>query len=184
MEKHHVCPAWAGYILLLPVRKLRHNPYKILSPYVRKGMAVMDYGCAMGYFSIPLAKMTGTEGKVYCVDIQEKMLSKLQRRAAKYNVADTIEPLQVDKNYNPEALAGKLDLVLLFFVVHELPNQQQLFNDLFKMLKSGGKILFAEPNGHVKPDDFERSLQMAQKAGLRIMEEKPVIKGLRAFLIK
>jgi ubiquinone/menaquinone biosynthesis C-methylase UbiE len=184
MEKVHICPVWIGYTFLLPVRKFQHDPHKILAPYVKEGMTVMDYGCAMGYFSIPLAKITGPEGIVYCVDIQEKMLANLHKRAAKHNVSDVIKLLQVDKSFHPGELTEKLDFVLLFFVVHEVPDKKQLFGDLHKMLKPGGKILFAEPKGHVKPADFEKSLLQAEETGLKVSEEKPMRRSLCALLIK
>ena len=113
MEKQHICPWWLGYTFLLPIRKYQHNPQRILGPYVKEGMIVMDYGCAMGYFSIPLARMTGAKGTVYCVDIQEKMLAKLQKRAVKYNVSNVIKLLQVGKNFNADELLEKLDILRL-----------------------------------------------------------------------
>jgi 2-polyprenyl-3-methyl-5-hydroxy-6-metoxy-1,4-benzoquinol methylase len=54
-----VCPIWVGYLLASPVRKLYQNPKKILGAYVREGMKILDIGCAMGFFSLPLAEMTG-----------------------------------------------------------------------------------------------------------------------------
>lgn len=184
MEKLRICPVWLGYTFLLPIRKYQHNPQKILGPHIKEGMTVMDYGCAMGYFSIPLAKMTGSQGTVYCVDIQEKMLENLQRRAVKFNVSAVIKPLKVGKNFNPDELLEKLDFVLLFAVVHEVPDKKLLFNSLYKMLKPGGKILFAEPKGHVKSVDFEKSLHLTREAGFKVMDEKPMRKGWSAFLSK
>ncbi len=184
MEKQRLCPVWVAYTFLLPVRRLQHDPKKILSPHIKEGMTVMDYGCAMGYFSIPLAGMTGPEGTVYCVDIQEKMLSNLRKRAEKYNVSGIIKLLMPGKNYDSGELAEKLDFVLLFFVVHEVADKKQLFADLYRMLKPGGKILFAEPKGHVTLSDFEKSLQLSREAGLIVSDEKPQHKGLSAFLIK
>lgn len=182
--KHSVCPWWLGYTFLIPFRKYQHDPYKIIGPHLKRGMTVMDYGCAMGYFSIPLAKMTGSKGTVYCVDIQKKMLTKLRNRAEKHNVSAVIKTLQVGENYNPTELKERLDFVLLFMVAHEVPDQATLFNDLYSMLKPGGKILFFEPQGHVKPDDFEKSLQLANAVGFKVSEEKPLKKGLGEFLVK
>jgi ubiquinone/menaquinone biosynthesis C-methylase UbiE len=166
------------------MRKFQHDPYKILGPHIKQGMTVMDYGCAMGYFSIPLAKMTGSKGMVYCVDIQEKMLVKLKKRAVKQGVSPVIKTLMVGKNYNISELKNKLDFALLFMVAHEVTDPANLFNDLFTMLKPGGKILFFEPRGHVKPEDFEKSLILAKSAGFKISEEKLKPKSLSAFLVK
>lgn len=182
--KNRVCPWWLGYTFLIPIRKYQHDPKKIVGPHIKPGMTVMDYGCAMGYFSIPLAKMTGSQGNVYCVDIQDKMLTKLKKRAIKFGVSPVIKPLLVGKNYNVSELKGKLDFSLLFMVVHEVPDKKQLFTDLYSMTKAGGKVLFAEPKGHVTTDDFEKSMQLARTAGFKVSEEKPMQKGLCAFLVK
>ena len=77
----HVCPVWVGYLLASPLRKIFQNPDKILSAYVKEGMKVLDIGCAMGFFSLPMARMVGSGGKVICVDIQPNMLSSLKKRA-------------------------------------------------------------------------------------------------------
>lgn len=144
----------------------------------------MDYGSAMGYFSIPLAKMTGTTGRVYCVDIQEKMLSNLKRRAVKFGVSGVITPLQVGVDYQPVDLQDKLDFMLLFAVVHEVPDQAGLFRDAFHMLRSGGKIVFAEPKGHVSPEAFQDSIKIALDTGFVLSDEKPMKKGFAVVLLR
>ncbi len=181
---NHVCPVWLAYTFLLPLRKYQHNPEKILSPYIRDGMNVMDYGCAMGWFSIPMARMTGDNGKVYCVDIQEKMLERLNKRAVKHNVEGVIRTLRVGSDYNADELSGDIDFALLFAVVHEVPDKKQLFNDMFKVLRPGGKLMFAEPKGHVTSSEFEDSVNMACEAGLKPLPDKPLSKGLCRMFIK
>jgi len=83
---HDVCPYWVGYLLISPLRRLFHNPEEILSPFVTTGMTVLDIGAAMGFFTLPLAGMVGPNGKVVSVDVQEKMLRSLQKRALKSKV--------------------------------------------------------------------------------------------------
>ena len=93
---HFVCPWFMGYVLICPLRKLWLNPRKLLIPYVRPGMTVLDVGCAMGFFSLPMAEMVRPEGRVVCVDLQEKMVRKLKRRAEKQGLLkpgmEIIEP--------------------------------------------------------------------------------------------
>jgi hypothetical protein len=55
----HVCPWWGGYFIDNPLRRLLHDPEKILRTYVKPGMTVMDIGCGMGFFSIAMAKIVG-----------------------------------------------------------------------------------------------------------------------------
>jgi ubiquinone/menaquinone biosynthesis C-methylase UbiE len=183
-QNNHVCPWWMGYLLLIPIRKFSHNPEKILRPHIHEGMNVLDYGSAMGYFSLPLATMIGDKGIVFCVDIQEKMLDKLQKRAEKAGTGHIIKPLLIGKNYHPEKLKEQIDFTLLFAVVHEVPDKKNLFSEIFTMSKPGAKVLFAEPKGHVSNEDFERSIQIAEAAGFKRSAEKPMQKGLSVLLVK
>ena len=65
-----VCPIWIGHLLASPVRRLVQNPKNILRPYLTNGMTVLDFSCAMGLFSLPLAHMVGSNGKVIIAKLQ------------------------------------------------------------------------------------------------------------------
>jgi ubiquinone/menaquinone biosynthesis C-methylase UbiE len=56
------------------------NPRKILGPYIKEGMTVLDVGCGPGFFSIELAQMVGKSGRVIASDLQEGMLRKLREK--------------------------------------------------------------------------------------------------------
>jgi 2-polyprenyl-3-methyl-5-hydroxy-6-metoxy-1,4-benzoquinol methylase len=166
-ESHHkVCPWWIGYILASPVRKLLHNPRNILAPYVKEGMTVLDFGSAMGFFSIPIAQMVGPAGKVICIDLQEKMIARLKKRAQKAGVAARMETrLCTQDSLELEPLAGTIDFALLFAVVHEVPAREALFAGLASALKARANLLVAEPRGHVSVEDFARTLSVAGEQG-------------------
>ncbi len=86
-----ICPHWLGYFLINPFRKLFENPDKLLGQFVREGMIVLEPGCGMGFFTLPLARMVGPKGRVVVVEVQKKMLSVLSRRAEKTGLLDRIE---------------------------------------------------------------------------------------------
>jgi ubiquinone/menaquinone biosynthesis C-methylase UbiE len=181
----HVCPVWAGYFLLSPLRKLLQNPQKILSPYVRKGMTVLDYGSAMGFFSIPLARMAGAGGRVICVDIQEKMLRILEKRSRKAGVADRIETRLCSLPASClQGLAGEIDFALAFAVVHEVPDPPALFGALFTALKPSGKILVAEPSNRVTEGDFTITIRKAGEQGFMVTETPRVPRCRAVLLVK
>src|SRR5512139_1307428 len=96
MSRRHVCPVWVGYLLANPVRALVQDPKKILGPHIAPGMRVLDIGCAMGFFSLPLARLVGPGGGVVCVDLQQTMLDSLARRARRANLLDRIEIRRCD----------------------------------------------------------------------------------------
>ena len=179
-----VCPWWLGFFLISPYRKKKQNPEAILSPYLKPGMKAVDFGSAMGFFSLAMAKLIGDSGKVYCLDIQKRMLSKLEKRADKAGVGNIIETRLIDEKDNDyNDLKNVADFVLLFAVAHEVPDRDSLFRDLYGMLKSGGILLFSEPTGHVKIDAFEKSISIALKAGF-VRKEEITIPGGHSVLLE
>jgi 2-polyprenyl-3-methyl-5-hydroxy-6-metoxy-1,4-benzoquinol methylase len=163
---HRVCPVWLGYFLASPLRKLQYNPRTILAPYVKEGMTVLDFGSAMGFFSIPIAQMVGPAGKVICIDMQEKMLARLKKRAQKAGVSAQIDArLCAQDSPGLQPLAGTIDFALLFAVVHEVPARAALFAGVAAALKPRANLLLAEPKGHVSAEDFARTLAIAKEQG-------------------
>lgn len=182
---HRVCPYLVGYLLVSPLRRWIHNPERILNPYVSEGMTVLDVGSAMGFFSLPMAAMVGPGGKVICLDVQEKMLLSLRKRAVKANMADRI----IARLCRPDSLdlqdmAGEVDFSLGFAVVHEAADPAALFRDLFEALKAGGKCLVAEPKGHVSKPEFEETISTAVRTGFGVIDRPAVTRSHTALLVK
>lgn len=164
---NHVCPWWMGYLLASPLRRLWHDPRRILALHVREGMTVLEPGPGMGFFTLDLAHRVGPAGKVIAIDVQPKMLDVLARRARKAGLMSRIELRQPEgDSLKLENLAGGVDFVLAFAVVHELPNAERFFKEAAAALKTGGTLLLAEPKGHVNAGDWSRTLHTARDAGL------------------
>jgi ubiquinone/menaquinone biosynthesis C-methylase UbiE len=183
MSEHHVCPFWVGYLLASPVRKLLQNPDKILKPYVTEAMTVADIGCAMGFFSLPLARMVGPNGKVICVDIQEKMIRKLEKRASKAGLSDRIETIICnDKSLGLDDFKGKVDFALAFAIVHEVPDSARFFTEVCEAMKPAGRLLIAEPKAHVSENDFEKSVSIAKHNGFEVTDRPQINRGRTVLL--
>ena len=179
----HVCPPWVGYLLLNPLRKLVENPDKMLGQFVRDGMVVLEPGCGMGYFTLPLARMVGPEGRVVAVELQDKMLSALGRRANKAGLSDRIELRQTGaEGLGVEDLSGEVDFAAAIHLVHEIPDQALFFAQIWKALKPGGKLLIVEPKGHVSLDQFEQTVAAAKQTGFK-REPLPGKAGNRKALL-
>jgi ubiquinone/menaquinone biosynthesis C-methylase UbiE len=164
----HVCPVWVGYLLANPLRRLVENPETLLRPHVRPGMTALDLGCAMGFFSLPLARMVGRSGRVVCVDLQEAMLRRLRRRAIRAGLDGVIETRCCNADsLGLEDLAGKADLALALHVVHEVPDPRRFLAETHAALRAGGTLLLAEPKGHVSDADRAALLALAEEVGFR-----------------
>ncbi len=166
----HVCPVWLGYLLASPIRKLFHNPKKILGHHVDEGMKVLDIGCAMGFFSLPLAEMVGAQGRVVCIDIQEGMVKSLEKRALKYGLSKRIEARICGRDsLGIDDLAGKIDFALAFAVVHEITDLGSFYSEVYEAIRSGGRFLVTEPRGHVSGDNFDAAVYLAEQKGFNVL---------------
>jgi ubiquinone/menaquinone biosynthesis C-methylase UbiE len=126
----NVCPWWLGYFLASPVRRLlRGDP--LLQNYVRPGMTVLEPGPGMGYFTAPLARLVGGEGRIIAVDVQPQMIAGLRRRLAKAGLAERVEArLAPKESMALEDLAGRVDFTLAYAVVHEFPSAERFFAEV------------------------------------------------------
>ncbi len=182
---HHVCPWWLGYVLAMPLRRLWQDPVKIVGPFVGEGMTVLEPGPGMGFFTIELARRVGPRGKVVAVDVQSRMLGALRRRAKRAGVADRIDTRLVeDEHLGVEDLAGRIDFALAFFMVHEVPDAKGFLTDVQRALAPGGKVLVAEPRGHVTAERFQKLLDTAKAAGFAIHPGPKLSRSHTAVLVK
>jgi ubiquinone/menaquinone biosynthesis C-methylase UbiE len=183
MEKTE-CPRWFGYFLINPFRRFLEDPKRMLGPLVREGMTVLEPGCGMGYFSLPLARMVGKQGKVVAVEIQPRMLAVLERRARRAHLLDRIElRLARGAGLGVEDFAGRVDFAAALHMVHEVPDQERFFSEVRDCLKPGGKLLFIEPRHRVPQEQFETSVALAEKIGFQRETTVRQIRG-RVFLLR
>jgi ubiquinone/menaquinone biosynthesis C-methylase UbiE len=178
----YVCPWWlAPFTINTPFRRLLHDPQKIVGPYVRPGMTVMDVGCGVGWFSIPMARMVGDRGKVIAVDLQQQMLDMLRRRAEKAGVAARIELHKCEQDRL--GLHAEADFALAFAMLHEVPDPRRLLGEIHDCLKPGGNLLMAEPPIHVTGKKFADEVAIAEEVGYR-MVDRPRVRWCRAVVLR
>jgi ubiquinone/menaquinone biosynthesis C-methylase UbiE len=179
-EKPGVCPVEKAAKLDHSFRKLIQNPMKILKPYIKPGMKVLDLGCGPGYFTRDIARMLNGSGKVIAADLQQGMLDKLHEKIKGSVLAEGIEfhKCHEDKIGYPE----KVDFILAFYVVHEVPDHDSFFNEMISILKPEGSILIVEPRFHVNKASFMAMTERLGAHGLKIAD-RPKIFFSRSVLL-
>jgi len=136
-----------------------------------EGMRVLDVGAGMGFFSLPMARMVGERGRVICVDIQEKMLESLRKRARRAGLLGRIEArLASQFSLSLDDMSGTIDFTLAFAVVHEMPDQALMFEEVRRAMKPSALMLLCEPVGHVTQLDFNETLALAHSHGFETVE--------------
>jgi len=176
----HVCPWWGGYFIDNRLRLWIHNPATILAPFVKPDMAVMDFGCGMGMFSIAMAQLVGSKGRIIAVDLQQKMLDVLQKRASKAGVLDRIRTHRCE----PDAIGldEVVDFALAFYSAHEVPDLRRLLAEIHGNLRPAGNFMVVEPMGHVTAADFQAMLTLAEEVGFR-EQQRPRVRFSRAVIL-
>ena len=111
---------------------------------INKGQTVLDFGCGSGTYTIPVAKIVGTRGRVYALDKDNHALDSLMKKAE----------LACLKNIGKMATAGKLtielpdksvDRTLLFDVFHrysfpQMSDRRELLDEIYRITKTEGLV--------------------------------------------
>jgi ubiquinone/menaquinone biosynthesis C-methylase UbiE len=178
-ENSHVCPWWLAYTFDNPIRRLLHNPQKMLGGYVKPGQTAVDIGCGMGHFSIGMARLVGPSGRVISVDLQPEMLDMVRSRAGQQGLQNRIHLHRC----RPDSLglAEPVDFVLAFWMVHEVPHRAAFLTEVRDLLKPEARFLVAEPKFHVSASDFQKTVALARSVGLEQRAE-PNVSVSRAAL--
>jgi len=161
-----VCPVEKAGMLDNSVRRLLQNPKKILEPYIYNGMTILDLGCGPGFFSIEIAKLLTDSGKVIAADLQEEMLDKIRQKIKGTELEHRILLHKCKKDSID--IDEKVDFVLAFYMIHEVPDQDHLFRELESILKPNGQIFVIEPKGHVSKKMFESMIERVKGIGFEI----------------
>jgi ubiquinone/menaquinone biosynthesis C-methylase UbiE len=144
-------------------------------------MTVLDIGCGPGLFSVEMAQMVGKSGRVIAADLQDGMLDKLKDKIQGTELEDRITLHKCTKNRI--GVTGDVDFVLAFYLLHEIPNQQEFLDEIRTILKSGGLALIVEPPFHVSKKAFEETIGKARNAGLTPVE-RPKVFLSKAIVLK
>lgn len=175
-----VCPAWFAWAINNPLRRWLHKPEGILGRLIAPGFTVVELGCGSGPFTIALAQMVGSSGRVIAADVQPAMLAKVQKRVAQAGVQDRVELHLCGRERI--GLSARVDFVLAFWMVHEVPNAVALFAELHEALNPNGKLLLVEPRFHVGQRDFEKEVDAALGAKLKLLA-RPIVRLSQAALL-
>jgi ubiquinone/menaquinone biosynthesis C-methylase UbiE len=135
-------------------------------------MTVLDLGCGPGVFSIEIAKMLKDSGKVIAADLQEGMLEKVNK---KINGTELEKRIIIHKcQEDAIGVTENVDFVLVFYMIHEVQNQDKLLKELKSILKPDGKIYIIEPKFHVSKKSFEEMIDKIKAMGFETIDRPRV----------
>jgi len=118
---------------------------------IRKGQTILDFGCGVGRYTIPAAKVTGKEGKVYAIDKDMDALQQLMQRAKSEGFKNVV-PIKTSGELKINLENESVDVVLLYDVLHymDVKERRKIYDEVYRILKSDG--FFSVYPKHLKSD--------------------------------
>jgi ubiquinone/menaquinone biosynthesis C-methylase UbiE len=158
--QHHPPQSAEEYARVLndPQRDAWQKPHEVIRALaLRPDEVIADLGAGAGYFT---RRFTQHAGKVYAIDIDEKLL-KLAGARAPANL-ETILAAPDD----PRLPVGSVDTIFICDTLHHIANRAAYYPKLKKALKAGGRI--------VNIDFYKKPLPVGPPPAMKLSEEEVV----------
>lgn len=124
------------------------DPQKNIAQFgLTNGMKVVDLGAGSGFYTIESAKIVGSQGRVYAVDVQQDILNKIKNSASLSGLRN-IEVIwgNIEKIGGTKLREGIADRIILSNTLFQVPlgDRDNLALEVKRLLKPGGKILVVD----------------------------------------
>jgi SAM-dependent methyltransferase len=130
-----------GFVIMKMVLRIRSafiNPSRILREIgLQKGQAMLDYGCGVGVFTIPAAKIVGGGGVVYALDIHPLCIKSVEKEIEKRGIANVKTILSGRDTGLPDE---SVDVVFLYDVLQFITDRGRLMEEFHRVLKPDGRL--------------------------------------------
>jgi len=138
----------------------RNKKYEVLLTGIKNGNIILDYGCGIGFNTIPASEIVGEKGKVYALDIHPLAIETVEKKIRKKELVniDTII-----SNLDTTLPDKSVDIVLLYNILPMIKNRPVLIKELYRVLRIGGIISVKSGLGiniysrkKIKTEDMEK----------------------------
>lgn len=147
---------------------------------INLGMTVADFGCGAGFFSLPIAKKVGEEGRVYALDVLPAKLESVASQAKTLNLTNIItQRVNLEAPEGSKLGAESVDWVIMKDILFQNKGKDKILEEAKRILKNGGQALIIEWNKedtNIGPEKelriFKETLvDLAKKNGWTINKE-------------
>jgi len=109
---------------------------------IREDMCVLEVGPGPGTFTIETARRVGEKGKVFAVDIQPTVISKLNSRLRRDKIMNVIA--KVASAYDLPFSNKTFDRAFMITVLAEIPDRKKALLEIKRVLKDNGLLAIGE----------------------------------------
>jgi SAM-dependent methyltransferase len=116
------------------------NPFSIGG--IKQGSIILDIGSGAGFDLIVASRLTGPDGQVYGIDLTEDMIARAEENLEKMGISN-VKIKHIDSEELPFS-DDMFDVVISNGVINLSPCKQDLFREIKRVLKPGGRLQFAD----------------------------------------
>lgn len=112
---------------------------------IQTGMEIADLGSGSGHYTLAIAKALASTGKVYAIDINKDLLTKLKNNAVKQNLFN-VEVIwgDIDKVGGTKLRDYCVDMVFACNILFQLENKDDFIKEIKRILKPSGRAVIVD----------------------------------------
>ncbi|HBD25057.1 MAG: hypothetical protein A2566_01590 [Candidatus Zambryskibacteria bacterium RIFOXYD1_FULL_40_13] len=109
---------------------------------IQAGMEIADFGSGSGHYSIAAGRALISTGRVYAIDVQQELLTKLKNTATREGVYN-VEVIwgDIEKIGGTKLRDNTIDLVFLSNILFQVEHKENVVKEVKRVLRAGGRVL-------------------------------------------
>ena len=120
-------------------KKFRNIEEEISLAGINAGDYILDFGCGLGFNTLPAAQKVKKQGKVFALDISPQAIEVVKGKARK-NKLENIETILSDCNTKLEDKS--IDIVYLHNTLPIVRDKENVLTEIHRVLKIGGRLSY------------------------------------------
>ncbi len=108
-------------------------------------MKVADFGVGAGFFTTALARAVGPQGRVFAIDINRDLLTRLAPFAELEDLMN-IDYVQgdLDEPHGSSLPEGCVDVVMMANILFQVEKKDMIIEEAYRVLRKGGRLVLID----------------------------------------